>query len=153
MIDSAVRASPELVEFVKGWESCELDAYLDGGGVATIGYGHTIGVRMGNTITQEQADKWLIEELIEYGEGLKVFMTREPLQQQFDALLSLSFNAGVRAVGRAGIMKLFNTGDDEACADRFLEWNKDGGRVVNGLTKRRRAEREIYLFSDYQGRP
>lgn len=153
MIDSPIRASPELVGFVQGWEACRLSAYLDGNGVPTIGWGHTLGVCMGNTITQAQADDWLIEELVEYGEGMKVYMTRQPLQQQFDALLSLSYNSGVRAVGRAGIMKLYNDGYDEACADRFLEWNKDGGKVVKGLTKRRRAEREIYLFSDYNGRP
>lgn len=153
MIDSAIRASPELVEFVQGWESCRLLAYLDGNGVPTIGWGHTLGVQMGDTITQQQADDWLIEELVEYGEGMKVYMTREPAQQHFDALLSLSYNAGVRAVGRAGIMKLFNGGNDVACADRFLEWANDGGKVVKGLLKRRRAEREIYLYADYNGRP
>lgn len=153
VIDSPVRASPELIEFVQGWESCRLSAYLDGNGVPTIGWGHTLGVRMGNMITQAQADSWLIEELIEYGEALKVYMTREPLQQQFDALLSLSYNAGVRAIGKAGVMTLFNAGDDQACADRFLQWNRDGGREVLGLTKRRRAERAIYLDGDYGGRP
>lgn len=153
MIDSAVRASPELVEFVQGWESCRLAAYLDGGGVPTIGWGHTLGVKMGDRCTQEEADAWLIEELVEYAEALKVYMHREPLQQQFDALLTLSYNAGVRAIGKAGVMALFNAGDDDGCADRFLAWNKDNGREVKGLTKRRWAERAIYLDADYTGRP
>lgn len=153
MIDSGIRPSPELVEFVKGWESCRLSAYLDGNGVPTIGWGHTLGVRMGNTITQAQADTWLIEELIEYGEGLKVYMVREPDQQQFDGILSLAYNAGLRAIGKSGLMALFNAGDDDGCADRFLAWNKDGGKEVKGLTKRRWAERAIYLDGNYEGRP
>lgn len=153
MIDCAIAASVELVAFVEGWESCRLTAYRDGGDVWTIGWGRTYDVTCGDTCTQAEADAWLVGALEEYGEALKSYMTREPTQQQFDALLSLSFNAGARAIGKAGIMSLFNHGEDAECADRFLQWSKDNGRVVHGLLKRRRAERAIYKFADYSGRP
>ena len=50
------------IELVKKWEGCKLHAYLDGGGVPTIGYGHTDGVKLGDVCTQEQAEKWLKED-------------------------------------------------------------------------------------------
>lgn len=153
-----MRPSPALLVFVQGWESCELVAYLDSGNppVPTIGWGHTRGVRMGDTCTQATADEWFADEMGEYAAELEAYLTRTPEQNQFDALLSLGYNAGIappRGIGRAGIVQLFNGGDDRQCADRFLAWNKDGGRVVHGLTKRRAAERDVYLYADYTGRP
>lgn len=151
-------ASPNLFEFIQGWESCSLVAYLDGGtpGVWTIGWGRTKGVRKGDHCTQHQANEWLVDTLDVYGEELKQYLTREPTQQQFDALLDLGYNAGIappKGIGRKGIVVLFNAGADALCADRFLQWNKDGGVVVYGLTKRRRADRAMYLYGDYSGRP
>lgn len=151
-------ASPDLLSFVAAWESCVLVAYLDGGNppVPTIAYGHTRGVRMGDTCTQAQADAWLLAELDAHGDELTHYLTRAPTQQQFDALTSLGYNAGVappHGIGPAGIVALFNAGDDAGCANRFRAWNRDGGVIVRGLTKRREAERAIYLAGDYSGRP
>lgn len=145
-----------LLLFVQGWEACKLCAYLDGNGVPTIGWGHTRGVRMGQTCTQATADSWFADEMRVYAAELQAYLIRSPLQHQFDALLSLGYNAGIappRGIGRAGIVQLFNNGMDAECGDRFLAWNKDGGKVVPGLTKRRAAERAIYLYASYTGRP
>lgn len=150
--------TPDLQKFVEGWESCRLVAYLDSGRppVPTIGWGHTRGVYIGDTCTQTQADEWLRDELDRHACELSVYLTRTPTTQQFDALLSLGYNAGIappHGIGQAGIVQLFNTGMLHECADRFLAWNKDGGVVVNGLTKRRHAERAIFVSGDYSGRP
>jgi len=148
-----VRMSPAGVAFLQGWESCALTAYQDGVRVWTIGWGRTMGVRPGDVCTAEQADDWLRETLEEYAEELEGYLFREPTQQQFDALLDLGYNAGVSSIGDSGLMSRFNAELDQECADRFLLWNRSGGRVVNGLTKRRRGERAIYLNADYSHRP
>lgn len=145
--------SPDLLAFVEGWEGLRTTAYDDGGGVWTIGIGRTKDVRRGDTCTEEQARAWFADELIAYARALERYITRPPTQQQYDALLSLAYNCGVPAIGESGVMARHNAGLTEDCGNRFLLWNKDGGRPVAGLTKRREAERRIYLHGDYSGRP
>lgn len=145
--------SPELRDFVAAWESLRTHAYQDVAGVWTIGFGRTTDVKRGDTCTPEQAAEWLDETLTEFGGRLQRYITRQPEQQQYDSLLSLAYNCGVAAIGDSGVMARFNSGLDQECADRFLMWNRSGGREWHGLTKRRRAERRIFLFGDYEGRP
>lgn len=143
----------ELTEFVQAWEGLRLRAYRDGGGVPTIGWGHTAFVEMGDTCTREEAKRWLDEDLAAHGEELQSFMTREPTQNQYDAFLSLAFNCGAVQVGGSGTMRRFNAGEDQACADRFLLWINDNGKPVPGLKARRAAEHAMYLYGSYGGRP
>lgn len=145
--------SDKLVDFVAGWEGFEPKAYRDGGGVWTLGFGRTLGVGPGDTCTLEQAKEWLLADLDRHWEALNEYITREPSQQQGDALLSLAFNVGVRALGESGTMRRFNAGKDDECADRFLFWDMDNGVHVPGLLRRRKAEREIYLRGRYDLRP
>lgn len=150
------RASPELLIFVEGWEDLRTSAYLDGGGVPTIGIGRTRGVKMGDTCTEDQARAWFADEMIAKAEHLSLYLTREPTQQQMDAMCSLAFNVGVdgpAGLGVSGLVARFNAGRDQECADRFLLWCRDSGVVIPGLLKRRKAERDIYLDGDYSGRP
>lgn len=146
--------SPELADFVKGWEKCRLQAYPDSGGVWTCGWGQT-GADICRDVrwTQEEADARLAATLRDTARGLRDYIFRAPLQQQFDAMVSLAYNAGVHAIGVSGLMARFNSGLDQECALRFLLWNKDNGAIVPGLTKRREAEMEMYLNGDYSGRP
>lgn len=144
-----MKPSLALAEFVERWEGLRTRAYDDGGGVWTIGIGHTRGVRPGDVCTEEQARAWLEAELDDFAVGLEQYIIREPTQQQFDALLSLAYNCGLEAIGNSGLMARFNARLDRECADRFLLWNKDNGKVVPGLSKRRAAERAIYLDGDY----
>jgi lysozyme len=148
-----MQPSDALLDFVKGWEGLRLEAYLDGGGVPTIGYGRTYNVKLGDTCTAQEAEGWLSETLARMGRSMSAYLMRETSQQQFDALLSLCFNAGVAAIGVSGLMRLHNEGMVKECADRFLLWNKDNGKMVPGLSKRRAAERAIYLNGDYSIRP
>ena len=145
--------SCELRDFVAGWEALRLRAYDDGVGITTIGYGHTEGVRPGDTCTREQAELWLTDELESYALRLLPFMIREPSQQQFDAMLSLAYNCGVAAIGKSSLMRKYNEGDDKGASDWFLMWNRAGGKMMPGLSRRRAAERAIYLDGDYSGRP
>lgn len=148
-----VTHSPELRDFVAAWESLRTHAYQDVAGVWTIGYGRTQDVQPGDTCTQDQAAEWLDETLTDFGKQLQRYMTREPSQQQYDALLSLAYNCGIEAIGDSGVMARFNAHLDQECADRMLMWNRSGGREWHGLTKRRRGERRIYLLGIYDARP
>ena len=149
-----ITISPELVDFVAAWEGCRLEPYYDGGGVLTCGYGHTgCDIKEGDVWTQEKADEQLNFDLRRRAIGVREYLYRMPSQQQFDALASVSFNCGVHAIGTSGLMARFNAELDRECADRFLLWNMDGGVIVPGLTRRREAERLIYLNGDYSGRP
>lgn len=145
--------SPDLVAFVADWEGFRSTAYQDAVGIWTVGYGFTMGVQPGDTMTLAEANAKLEQTLYSFGKTLETFMTREPSQQQFDALLSLAYNCGVQRIGESGVMFRFNNGWDRDCADRILWWDKAGGRVLSGLHKRREAERAIYLSADYSGRP
>lgn len=148
--------TPALLDFVAAWEGLRLNAYLDGGGVPTIGYGHTRGVHPGDTCDEEQALRWLKSELVTCESELADYMHRQPTQQQFDAFVAIGYNCGIVGkdkIGESGLMARFNAKLDQECADRFLLWNRDGGVVIPGLSHRRAAERAIYLFNDYAGRP
>ena len=148
-----VTHSPELRDFVAAWESLRTHAYQDVAGVWTIGYGRTQDVQPGDTCTQDQAAEWLDETLTDFGKQLQRYMTREPSQQQYDALASAAFNCGVAAIGDSGRMARFNARLDMECADRFLMWSLVNGKQVRGLLRRREAERAMYLYGDYSGRP
>jgi lysozyme len=149
-----VNYSPELVDFVKAWESCRLIPYLDVVNIWTCGYGHVLKpADPHEEWTQQYADAKLEEDLDTTGGFLQGYMTRDASQQQFDALLSLAFNCGVGAIGKSALMAMFNRGENDACADRFRLWDHAGGHEVHGLERRREAERAIFLNGDYGGRP
>jgi len=149
-----ITVSPDGADFIAGWEDCRLIAYQDGGGVWTCGFGQTgQDICAGTFWTQEYADQRFSESLRKVVLGLRTYLHREATQQQFDALCSLAFNCGVMAIGNSGLMARFNSGLDEECAIRFLLWNKDNGKIVDGLTKRRTAEMHLFATGDYSGRP
>jgi lysozyme len=131
-------------------EGNKLTAYQDGGGVWTIGVGHTSAageptVTKGMKITAAQSDEILSRDLKDVEKavlkGLKVPVT----QNQFDALVSLAFNIGNTAFAKSTLLKKLNAGDRAGAADQFLVWNKDNGKVVQGLVNRRRSERLQFL--------
>ena len=145
--------SPRLVDFVAAWEGFRSDAYLDAVGVPTLGFGFTQGVQMGDTITLDDAKARLADTLADYARELAAYMVRDPSQQQADALLSLAYNCGVKAIGNSGVMQRFNGGNDEGACERWLWWDKAGGRSLPGLHRRRVAEVAIYRDGDYSQTP
>lgn len=126
-------------------EGLKLKAYLCPAGVPTIGYGHTKGVRMGDTITPDQADKFLREDSADAekavnAQGLKIN------QNQYDALVSFTFNVGVGNFGKSTLLKKVKANaDDPAIRNEFARWNKGGGKVLPGLTRRRKEEADLYF--------
>lgn len=120
-------------------------AYLDGGGVWTIGIGHTKGVKRGQTATNAQVDDWFAQDSREAVAGVNKALRVPLTQNQFDALVALTFNIGVPAFTDSTLVRKLNSGDVAGAALQFSRWNKDNGKVVAGLTRRRAAEADLFV--------
>lgn len=131
-------------EIVKLYEGCRLKAYLCPAGVPTIGYGHTKGITLGMTCTQEQAEEWLENDFFMAKTDV-LAVVRVPLgENQLDALTSFVFNLGVRKLIQSTLLKKINIGDFQGAAGEFDKWVFAAGKKLNGLIARRAAERKLF---------
>lgn len=136
------------LELVKSFEGLRLDAYQDSVGVWTIGYGSTTGVRAGQVITEADAEALLRADLGTAEAGVEDAIGDEATDNQFAACVSLAFNVGVGLFAKSSIVRLMLAGEPEKAAERFLLYNRAGGKVLAGLTRRRAAERALFLTPD-----
>lgn len=136
----------EAVDFVAGWEGFRDKAYRPlPNDVWTIGYGHTNGVKEGDTITQSAAKRLLRNDLQAFKQALLPFVNKPIGPNMFVALLSLAFNVGSGSVIKSRLIKNINLGNYDAAAKEFLHgWNTSGGKVVQGLVRRRAAEYALF---------
>lgn len=131
---------------IKQFESLRLATYKDSVGIPTIGWGHTgPEVKMGQKITQEEAVRLLRADVARFEKAVGRVVRVVLNQNQFDALVSFSFNVGSKALEDSTLLKRLNAGDVQGAADQFPRWNKAGGEVLAGLTRRRAAERSLFL--------
>ena len=145
-----MQTSDKGIALIKQFEGCKLTAYQDSVGVWTIGYGWTKPVdgkpiRAGMTINQETAERLLKTGLVSYESDVSRLVKVGLTQEQFDALVSFTYNLGARSLSTSTLLRKLNAGDYAGAADEFLRWNKAGGKVLNGLTRRREAERALFL--------
>ena len=133
------------IAFIENAEGCKLSAYLDQRGIPTIGVGHTLGVKMGDTCTQEQADQWLAEDTEVAQHAVNTLVTVPLNQNQFDALVSFTFNVGVGSFKSSTLLSLLNQNAYAGAAQQFLKWNHINGVENEGLTKRRQAEQAMFV--------
>lgn len=132
------------LELIKHFEGLELNAYQCAAGVWTIGYGHTKGVESGMSISEARANEMLEEELVEY-EGYVNDMVSVSLSQcQFDAMVSWVYNLGGGNLKASTLLKVLNAGDYDGVPAQMMRWNKAGGKVLEGLTRRRQAEADMF---------
>lgn len=115
----------------------------------TIGYGHTAAAgppvpAAGLTITPAEADAILGRDLARFEAAVTRLVTVALSQHEFDALVSFTFNVGEGALGRSTLLRKLNAGDGSGAAAEFGRWNKAGGRVLAGLTRRRAEERAMF---------
>jgi lysozyme len=134
-------------QLVKDFEGLRLSAYLDASGVPTIGWGHTLHVRIGDVIGQDQADVFLASDLEAAAAEVTRCLTIQPNQDQFDALTDFEFNTG--ALAKSTLLAKLDAGDVQGAADQFLlwAWAHVNGKLVQvpGLVRRRAAERALFL--------
>lgn len=138
----AMKTSSKGVSLIKSFEGCRLNAYKCPAGIWTIGYGHTAGVKEGDKITQEEAEDLLRNDLIKYEKYvLKYDDIYKFNQNQFDALVSFTYNCG------AGNLKNLTKNGTRTIAQistKMLLYNKSGGVTLKGLQRRRNAEKELF---------
>jgi lysozyme len=132
---------------VGGFEGLRQTAYRDVVGVPTICYGETRGVKMGQTATKAECDTMLIEGLKDFEGG--VYSCAPGLYdappERVVAHVSLAYNIGKGAYCKSTVVRRFNAGDIKGSCEAFLMWNKAKGITWPGLTRRRKAERELCL--------
>lgn len=136
-----MRISNNGINLIKKFEGCRLKAYKCPAGVPTIGYGHTAGVKMGQTITQEQAEEYLKEDLEKYESNvMKYYDKYKWNQNEFDALVSFAYN-----LGSINQLTANGTRSRKVIAEKMLLYNKANGKELAGLVKRRKVEQELFL--------
>ena len=136
------------VQLICQFEGLKLERYRDAVGLWTIGYGHLIlkeEMEKLIKITTGEAKNILRKDLNRTETGVKKLLTLSVTQNQFDALVSFAFNLGLGNLKKSTLLKKVNAGDKEAAALQFKCWNKAGGRVLAGLTRRRDAEMRLFL--------
>lgn len=136
-----MKTSQNGIDLIKRFEGCRLTAYRCAAGAPTIGYGHTAGVKMGQSITQKRVEAFLREDLEKYERNVQKYDgTYHWNQNEFDALVSFAYNVG-------SIDQLLAGGSrtKKMIVEKMLLYNKAAGRVLDGLSKRRAAERDLFL--------
>jgi lysozyme len=134
-----------LIEY---YEGLRLKAYPDpatGGEPWTIGIGHTGNVKKGDVITEAYARELLKDDLAKFEDGVTKLVKVGLNQNQFDALVSFSFNVGLQNLATSTLLQLINANQFDKAAKQFGRWNKAAGKVMKGLTKRRAAEAWLFL--------
>lgn len=147
-----MQVSQNGINLAKKWEGFYPNAYLDPVGIPTIGYGTTRingqKVKLGTTITLAQAEYLLKKDMEEHASNTFKYIKIELNQNQFDALASFQYNLGKDILQGSNLTKLINTKQWKAAAEKMKEYNKAGGRVLQGLVNRRNEEAALFLRGD-----
>lgn len=144
---------------IKEFEGFRAKAYLDPVGILTIGYGTTsaagvgITVKPGMRISEAQAEMYLSAAINKFASQIDPLIKVPINENERAAFLSLAYNIGPGAFGKSSALRKFNEGDKRGAADAILLWNKAGGRVLAGLTRRREAERALFLMPVVDHKP
>lgn len=132
-------------EIIKEFEGLRLEAYKCPADVWTIGYGHTRGVIPGDVITKKEAEAFLSEDVEDAESAVNEYVNVKLNQNQFDALVSFVYNLGAGNFKSSTLLRKLNQGDYLGAANEFERWNKAGGKVLNGLVRRRKAESNLFI--------
>ncbi len=127
------------------FEGCKLKSYRCPASVLTIGWGSTGDhVYEGQAITQQQADDLFVKDMQRFVDNLNKVVVVDLTQNQVDSLLSFMYNIGCGNFNSSTLLKKLNKGDYEGASEQFLRWNKGDGKVLTGLTRRRKAEQHYF---------
>jgi lysozyme len=143
-----MKTSEKGLGLIKHFEGLRLKSYLCPGRIRTVGYGTTRidghPVLEGLTITKAQAEEYLANDVVQFEDIIKV-LVRIPLNQnQFDALVSFTYNLGGSALESSTLLRKLNRKEYTLAANEFLKWIRAGGKELPGLIARRAAEKELF---------
>lgn len=140
-----MKTSDKGINLIKAHEGLVLTAYKCPADIWTIGYGHTKDVKPGQTITALQADEFLKQDLQMFEKAVNAHNLNIN-QNQFDALVSFTYNVGPGNLQKSTLLKKVKLNvSDPTIAIEFAKWNKGGGRILPGLVKRRESESKLYF--------
>ena len=145
-----MQISQQGVELIKHFEGCRLEAYLCPAGIWTIGYGHTLDVKEGDRVDQEAAEAFLIEDLEEFEDHVQRLVEVDLNQDQFDALVSWTFNLGYGNLAASTLLAKLNDGLYDEVPEQIRRWTRAGGKVLSGLVRRRNAEALLWQGKDWR---
>lgn len=141
-----MKTSQKGIDLVKSFEGLSLKVYKDAVGLPTIGYGHLIKKgEVFTTISLQEAEDLLRKDLKQFEEGVSTSVKVALTQNQFDALVSFAFNLGMGNLNSSTLLKKLNAGDVQGASLEFVRWNRAGNKILAGLTRRRLAEKELFL--------
>tara|TARA_R100000995_G_C3484506_1_gene126334 strand:+ start:7452 stop:7886 length:435 start_codon:yes stop_codon:yes gene_type:complete len=132
------------IDLIKEFEGCRLEPYLCAANVLTIGYGHTKDVVKNMRITEDTAESLLKDDLRVFEDDVTRLVEVPLLQNQFDALVSWTFNLGAGNLKTSTLLKVLNAGEYKNVPEQMKRWNKASGKVLEGLTRRREAEALLF---------
>jgi lysozyme len=132
------------IDLIKEFEGCRLEPYLCAANVLTIGYGHTKDVVENMRITEDTAESLLKDDLRVFEDDVTRLVEVPLLQNQFDALVSWTFNLGAGNLKTSTLLKVLNAGEYKNVPEQIKRWNKANGKVLEGLTRRREAEALLF---------
>ncbi len=133
------------IDLIKHFEGCRLEAYKDVGGIWTVGFGHCgPDVHEGMVINQAAADQMLLKDLERFEAGVTALVTSAPNSNQFSAMVAFTYNIGLAAFKKSLLLRAVNSNQWGSAATQFMCWNHVGGKVVDGLTNRRAAEKSLF---------
>ena len=136
--------SEEGIALIKMFEGCERTAYQCSADVWTLGYGHTAGVSEGDTCTADEAETMLTEDLQKFEGYVNDLVEVDLEQNQFDALVAWTYNLGPGALKESTLLRKLNDGDFKDAPFQIKRWNRAGGKVLDGLVRRRQAEALLF---------
>lgn len=132
------------IDLIKSFESLKLKAYVCPAGKLTIGWGHTKGVYKGQEITLEQAEAFLLDDLQDAQRAVSGLVKVPLTDNEYAALVSFTFNVGVGQFRNSTLLKLLNKNMHDAIPAQLMRWNKVNGQEMGGLSRRRKAEVNLW---------
>lgn len=136
------------LDLIKSFETLMLSAYICPAGIPTIGWGHTLNVKMGTSISREQADNYLKSDVSASEREVNRLVKSKLTENQFSALVSFVYNCGPGNFQKSTLLKKVNINpNDKSIETEFYKWSNGGGKVLNGLIRRRKAEASLYFKS------
>lgn len=146
-----MKLNKEGIDLMHKWEGLKLEAYLCPAKIPTIGYGNTYyedgrKVKIGDVITEERADQLFLMVAEDFAKRVRSLVKKTLNENQFSALVSFAYNLGVANLKSSTLLKKVNINpEDPSIRTEFLKWNKAGGKVLTGLTRRREDEAKLYF--------
>lgn len=141
-----MKTSENGIKIIKRFEGCKLESYKCPSGIQTIGYGHTKGVKQGDKCTQEQALEFLKQDIEVCERAIAKLVTVQLNQNQFDALVSFTYNLGITNFKSSTMLKYINAKQFIMASNEFPRWVYSNGKKLKGLEKRRKAEKDLFLL-------